>query len=155
MRFSLSEHEGKISVLEPLRGARRAARRLAAHHRRARPDRGHLILAAACDNGDVLDEEAIRRLWSCPAARADQLAHRTDRDARRHHRTAAQAAIAQEVAERNLAFFEAETDKLDGWADDLKAGLEREIKELDRQIREARQAAKAALTLDEKLPDRR
>ncbi|KAA0220133.1 DEAD/DEAH box helicase, partial [candidate division KSB1 bacterium] len=42
-------------------------------------------------------------------------------------------------------------EKLDGWADDLKVGLEREIKELDRQIKEARRAATAALTLDEKL----
>jgi hypothetical protein len=30
-------------------------------------------------------------------------------------------------------------------------GLEREIKEIDRQIREARRAATAALTLEEKL----
>jgi adenine-specific DNA-methyltransferase len=33
----------------------------------------------------------------------------------------------------------------------LKVGLERDIKELDRQIREARRAATAALTLEEKL----
>ena len=45
----------------------------------------------------------------------------------------------------------AEAEKLDGWADDLKVGLEREIKELDRQIKEARRAATAALTLEEKL----
>lgn len=32
-----------------------------------------------------------------------------------------------------------------------KLGLEREIKELDRQIREARRAATTALTLEEKL----
>ena len=32
-----------------------------------------------------------------------------------------------------------EAMKLDGWADDLKVGLERELKELDRQIKEARE----------------
>ena len=57
----------------------------------------------------------------------------------------------KEISERNARFFEAEADKLDGWADDLKIGLEREIKELDRQIKEARRAATAALTLEEKL----
>ena len=62
-----------------------------------------------------------------------------------------QAAIQKEISERNARFFEAEADKLDGWADDLKIGLEREIKELDRQIKEARRAATAALTLEEKL----
>src|SRR5205823_13045154 len=48
-------------------------------------------------------------------------------------------------------FFEAEADKLDGWADDLKLCLEREIKELDRQVKEARRAATTALSLEEKL----
>ena len=42
------------------------------------------------------------------------------------------------IFERNARFFEAEAEKLDGWADDLKLGLEREIKEFDRQIKEAR-----------------
>jgi len=47
--------------------------------------------------------------------------------------------------------IEAEADKLEGWADDLKVGLEREIKELDRQIKDARRAATTALTLEDKL----
>ena len=59
--------------------------------------------------------------------------------------------IQRAVSERNARFFGEEADKLDGWADDLKVGLEREIKEIDRQIKEARRAATAALTLEEKL----
>jgi hypothetical protein len=51
----------------------------------------------------------------------------------------------------DAALFEAEAVKLDGWADDLKLGLEREIKALDRQIKDARRAATAALTLEDKL----
>jgi adenine-specific DNA-methyltransferase len=62
-----------------------------------------------------------------------------------------QAVIQRNISERNARFFEAEADKLDGWADDLKVGLEREIKELDRQIKEARRATTTALTLEEKL----
>lgn len=62
-----------------------------------------------------------------------------------------QTAIQRSISERNAKFFEAEADKLDGWADDLKLGLEREIKEFDRQIKEARRAATTALTLEEKL----
>jgi adenine-specific DNA-methyltransferase len=52
---------------------------------------------------------------------------------------------------RLIAKIEAEAEKLDGWADDLKLGLEREIKEFDRQIKEVRKRAVAALTLEEKL----
>lgn len=55
------------------------------------------------------------------------------------------------ISERNGKLFEEEAAKLDGWADDLKVGLEREIKDLDRQLKEARRAARAALTLEEKL----
>ncbi|MHB8565333.1 MAG: SNF2-related protein, partial [Acidiferrobacteraceae bacterium] len=45
----------------------------------------------------------------------------------------------------------AEAEKLDGWADDLKLGLEREIKDIDREIKEARRAATMVLTLEDKL----
>ena len=59
--------------------------------------------------------------------------------------------ILSELETRNLSFFAQETEKLDSWADDLKVGLEREIKELDRQIKEARTKSKGAATLAEKL----
>jgi len=59
--------------------------------------------------------------------------------------------IQQVISQRNAAIFEAEAEKLHGWADDLKVGLEQEIKDLDRQIKEARRTATAALTLEDKL----
>ncbi|MFN4806856.1 MAG: hypothetical protein ACK56K_04980 [Akkermansiaceae bacterium] len=65
--------------------------------------------------------------------------------------TQRQAEIQRQVSERNAIFYEAEATKLDGWADDLKVGLEREIKEFDRQIKETRRASVTALTLEEKL----
>jgi adenine-specific DNA-methyltransferase len=37
--------------------------------------------------------------------------------------------------------------KLDRWAEDLKAGLERELRDLDRQLRETRRAATLPPTL--------
>jgi adenine-specific DNA-methyltransferase len=62
-----------------------------------------------------------------------------------------QAHIRHDISERNAQFFEVEANKLDGWADDLKVGLERELKELDRAIKDARRAATIAQTLEEKL----
>ena len=59
--------------------------------------------------------------------------------------------IIADLESRNLSFFSQETEKLDAWADDLKVGLEREIKELDRQIKEARTKSKGAATLADKL----
>ena len=57
----------------------------------------------------------------------------------------------QEISERNADFFQAEAEKLDSWADDLKVVLERDLKDLDRQIKEAKRSATAALTLEAKL----
>jgi ERCC4-related helicase len=55
------------------------------------------------------------------------------------------------LEQRNLNLFNQESEKLDAWADDLKVGLEREIKELDKAIKEARTRSKSAATLAEKL----
>ena len=52
---------------------------------------------------------------------------------------------------RNLGYFDAEVQKLDAWADDLKVGLENEVKELDREIKDVRRTATVAATLEEKL----
>ena len=59
--------------------------------------------------------------------------------------------ILEEVNVRNLGFFDQEIIKLDGWADDLKNGLEVEIKEIDKAIKEARKSATIAASLQDKL----
>lgn len=57
----------------------------------------------------------------------------------------------REVNQHNLGYFEAEVQKLDAWADDLKGGLENDVKELDREIKDVRRTASVAATLEEKL----
>ena len=113
----------------------------------------HLIVAAVTDDGQSLDEEVAARCSPC-RDRSSLAVQRRRGDGRLAGRIVTQqrqATIQRGISERNARFFEAEADKLDGWADDLKVGLEREIKELDRQIKEARRAATTALTLEEKL----
>ena len=48
-------------------------------------------------------------------------------------------------------YFDEETGKLDSWADDLKFGLETEIKQLDKDIKEAKKAATSSISLASKL----
>jgi adenine-specific DNA-methyltransferase len=60
-----------------------------------------------------------------------------------------------EVSERNGKLFDEEVAKLDRWSEDLKLGLEQEIKELDRSIRDARRQSVTAARLEEKLEAQR
>ena len=64
---------------------------------------------------------------------------------------ARKSALLRHVNERNLGYFEQEVQKLDAWTDDLKLGLEQEIKESDREIKEVRRTAATSPTLEEKL----
>ena len=59
------------------------------------------------------------------------------------------------IDKRNGEFFDEEVLKLDRWSEDLKQGLEREIKEIDKQIREARKMAALAQSLQDKLAEQK
>lgn len=150
VRFDYSEYEGKISILEPLRGQGGHLSLSLFTVESLDQAEDHLIFAAVTDSGEVLDEEAARRLLSLPG----EAVHGTPPhppDALNAMTERRRAEIQRAISERNAGFFETEVEKLEGWADDLKLGLEREIKEIDRLIKEARRAATLALTLEEKL----
>lgn len=109
------------------------------------------LLAAASSGDQVLDAELTEKLLSLPG-RAQPLDGTADVGAVVQAAVSAQRAqIIAGIERRNLTLFTDETEKLDAWADDLKLGLEREIKELDRRIKETRTKSKGAATLAEKL----
>jgi adenine-specific DNA-methyltransferase len=152
VRFDYSGRTGKVSLLEPLIGKSGwlTLTRLSVEALDQAED--HLILAGMTELGAVLDEQVVARLLRLPGTVAsDQTASDAITGALSTQTTDRQTAIQRGISERNAQFFSAEADKLDGWADDLKLGLEREIKDLDRQIKETRRAAATALTLEEKL----
>ncbi len=150
--FDYAAHEGNIAAIKPFvgRSGWLSASLLSVDALGQSED--HLLIAANDDEGRAIPAEAASRLMtiggaiSGPATEPDSVA-----SALSDALLAQQANIRRDISERNARFFEAEADKLDGWADDLKVGLERELKELDRQIKEARRAATVALTLEDKL----
>jgi adenine-specific DNA-methyltransferase len=150
IHFDYSEYEGKISILETLRGHSGCLSLSLFTVESLDQAEDHIIFAAVMEGGQQLDDEAARRLLSLPGqVRQGVLpAIPSDLDEMTQQR---QVKIQNEISARNARLFEAEAEKLESWADDLKLGLEREIKELDRQIKEARRAATAAPTLEEKL----
>lgn len=110
----------------------------------------YLLFSAHTDDGQSLDHDLAKRLSLLPVQSMEAgviLDDSTLKTLADHQR----AEIQLKISERNAQFFEQEADKLDGWAEDLKVTLEREIKEMDRSIKEAKRAATLALTLEEKL----
>ena len=63
--------------------------------------------------------------------------------------------ILEESALRNQVFFEEEMEKLDSWADDMKVSLEREITDLDAEIKLRKSEAKKMLRLNDKVTAQR
>ena len=61
------------------------------------------------------------------------------------------AARVKDVEERNEGFFEEESERLERWAEDVKFGLERELRDLDTQIKAAKKVSKSAVSLADKL----
>jgi ERCC4-related helicase len=151
IQFIYSDHQGKVTLLEPFIGKSGWLSLTLYSVESLDQSEDYLIFSAATEDGQVLDEETAARLLTLPGKVNDSKPAESPSALMDEHIRMRQAAIQNSISERNARFFEAEADKLDGWADDLKLGLEREIKELDRQIKEVRRSATVALTLEEKL----
>lgn len=110
----------------------------------------YLIFAAQANDGTALDEELARRMMSLATLSVSPV-EAIDVGYLKLLTETRKAEIQKSISERNGKFFEEEAAKLDGWAEDLKVTLERDIKDMDKLIREAKRAASLALTLEEKL----
>lgn len=108
-----------------------------------------LLFATRADDGHTLDDETCRKLMLLPAFEEGP-AREAAPDLSAMREAEVQFRLKQ-IEERNGRFFDEEVLKLDGWSDDLKQGLEREIKDLDRQIREFRKTSALAAALKDKL----
>lgn len=152
LRFSYEGYGAKVSTLEALRGQSGWLALSVLSVEALGTKEEYLLLAATTDSGETLHEEDLEKLLRLPAEVSAAQVHEL------HKRGALEAALKQqenqrirEVNQRNLGYFEVEVEKLDAWADDLKSGLENEVKELDRAIKDVRRTAAVSVTLEEKL----
>lgn len=150
--FDYSNHPGKITILEPICGQSGWLMASLLTIDALDQAEDHIVLAGETDNGEALSEEACIRLLFLNGKNDGGISISPDAVTRVEERLEQQRkTIQRAIRDRNARFFEAEADKLDGWAEDLKVGLEREIKEIDRQIKEVRRATTGAVALEEKL----
>jgi len=146
--FDYGAHGSVVSVLKPLVGKAGwlEVSRLTVD---ALDRQEYLLLAGRTDDGAALDDDTFRKMLLVPAREVGAVTGAQQDLAA--VREAVLAGRLLEVDERSRRLVDEEILKLDRWAEDLKAGLERELREIDRQLREARRAATLAPTLAEKL----
>ncbi len=111
-----------------------------------------MLVAASTSDGTALAEDDPENLLRLPAtAQPTGLFNDMDDPALLADVEVRKATLLRDINRRNLGYFDQEVQKLDAWADDLKLGLEQQIKEIDREIKEVRRTAAVSPTLDEKL----
>jgi hypothetical protein len=111
----------------------------------------HLIVAATTAQGFALGEDDPEKLLHLPAhQKAASLFSATD-GTLAADLASRKVQVLRDIHRRNLGYFKQEIEKLDAWTDDLKLGLEQEIKGIDFEIKEVRRTAAISPTLDEKL----
>jgi adenine-specific DNA-methyltransferase len=113
-------------------------------------DEEYFLFAGLTRNGKALDDEAVKRLFSLDGKVLGEAPQPAETGITGILDQKEKAAL-DRVSRRNVDYFEKEAGKLDAWAEDLKLGPEREIKDIDKQIKETRRFSLAALTLEEKL----
>ena len=148
LTLNYADYGSVVSVLEPLIG-KSGWLELSKLTITSLDTEEFLLLCGVTDGGSVLDAELCSKLLLIPGT-ATQAVDGSPPDLSAN-RDAEMTKRVGEVEQRNMKHFDEEVLKLDHWSDDLKQGLEREIKELDKEIREARKVAALAASLAEKL----
>ena len=111
----------------------------------------HLIIAACQFDGRILEENDPEKLLRIPAQVFPATNFELENTPLLNDIENRKSVLLSDISQRNLGYFDVEVEKLDAWADDLKLGLEQEIKEIDRETKEVRRTASASPTLEQKL----
>jgi ERCC4-related helicase len=110
-----------------------------------------MVVAATTAEGLVLAEDDPEKLLRLPAHMQSADLFSVGNEVLTSDAEARKQRLLGEINQRNLGYFEQEVEKLDAWADDLKLGIEQEIKAIDGEIKQVRRTAATSPTLEEKL----
>ncbi|MEY4504342.1 MAG: hypothetical protein RL154_636, partial [Pseudomonadota bacterium] len=115
-------------------------------------DEDYLLFAAFDDNGEELDEDTTKRLFSLVATEQNQISIDSIANDKLNKLTGQKkSGVLSIVNERNSGFFEEEMEKLDKWAEDVKKSLEIKLKELDIEIKTKKSESKKISKLESKV----
>lgn len=155
VEFNYIQTEGHTKLLEELIG-RSGVMRVEKVSIDSFEQEDHLVVACQTESGDWVYPEIAEKMLMLPAHMLSP-AHieesigvcLSDRVEEMNQE------ILSSSSDRNNRFFDEEMEKLDSWADDMKLALEREISDLDQEIRLRKSEAKKISRLEEKVKAQR
>jgi len=116
----------------------------------------YLIAACFTDDGTIVENELAHRMFSLIATENGTCNVTSDTKKKLEEILFSEKqAVIDENSNRNKDFFDTEMDKLDQWADDMKISLDKEIKDLDAEIKLRKSEAKKMLNLEAKIKAQR
>jgi ERCC4-related helicase len=118
---------------------------------RGADDQDDIILAAVTDKGKVLEASAAARLFELPCTVNAYKAPPLLPPGLMETIATAKQAILDALSARQASWFDAELTKMDLWAEDKRAALKIELKDLDEELKLLKRQIRAAGTLPEKV----
>ena len=116
----------------------------------------HLLLSGFTDDGNKMDSETCQRFFELFASEGKSISVQPEVSHKFNEFTHAQKQdIIKDNMQRNAQYFQEEIDKVDKWADDRKLSLEKELKDIEDEIKLRKGEARKLLDLKKKVAEQR
>lgn len=149
--FDISSFQGRIAVLEQLRG-KSGVMLLERLVLKSIESESFLLFSALCDDGSFIEPDIAEKMFKLYASETFALPLATNEESMltaNAHQYA--QATANKVGEANNETFRQASEKLERWADDQIAAATNELKSLNVKKQEAQRNSRQAPTLDVQL----
>jgi len=109
----------------------------------------HLLFTVVADDETIFDDELAQKLMELPALKEMPINKNEAHNQLEELREQKRQERLQQIKQADFEYYKEECNKLDAWTDDLKDGLEREIKQIERDISELKRTRNSASTLEQ------
>ncbi len=141
LTFDYTAMKEKISVVEAQKGKSGILKVILVHYDSPKDSEEHLISTAIDTNGNVMEDDFAAKLMTIPATASPTLfiddTPLLPVEAKKIEK------LSKEIKARNREFINAESEKIERWAEDQTTFVEQELKNLKKQIRDKERACRA------------